>query len=78
MSVLEYALDVEKDVEEIKNLCSKLGIKVDSEETNELIQVLFLRPNPVSFLHPCPDFPPAKLLFSYIRCAHHRMCQFCH
>ena len=33
MSVLEYALDVEKDVEEIKNLCSKLGIKVDSEES---------------------------------------------
>ena len=33
MSILEYANDVNKSVEEIFNLCDRLGIKYDSEET---------------------------------------------
>ena len=32
MSIREYAADVEKSVEEILNLCNKLGIKVSNEE----------------------------------------------
>ena len=33
MSILEYANDVNRSVEEIFNLCDRLGIKYDSEET---------------------------------------------
>ena len=33
MSLLEYALDVNKTVEEIKELCNKLGISYEDEES---------------------------------------------
>ena len=33
MSILEYASDVNKSVEEIMNLCNKLGIKYDNEDS---------------------------------------------
>ena len=33
MSILEYASDVNKSVEEIMNLCNKLGIKYDGEDS---------------------------------------------
>ena len=36
MSVLEYALDINKNVNEVITLCKKLGIKVSSE--NDILE----------------------------------------